>query len=457
MAPRPAGRSRPYYLLALLCLMAVFAILDRQVMTVLVQPIRHDLKISDLQFGLLQGVAFGVFYAVLGVPIAYFADRGDRRKLIAAGLVVWSVMTIAGGLAGSFTMLFVFRMFVGIGEASFNPAAYSLIGDSFPPRRLSRAMGLMAGAFVMSTGLSVFVTGWLAAWLAAHPPTFAPLAGLAPWRLTILAIALPAPLLGLLLLATTREPPRLGDGAGAAPPLRAVWAELVGRRGLLLLVILGVAASNVHINAQLSWFPAYLIRRFGYSIRQVGLEFGGITLLAGLLGPLLGGLAADALHRRLGVKAPVVILIFVTCGAFVQAAAPLAPTAQAAILAFGLGYMVLTASMGLAPALIQMVCSQRVRGRMSGIYIAASNLAGLGLGPVLVPLLAQRLGGGAVGLGHAISLASTLMLLIALALFLAAFLTLRGGPAIVREPQAGDIDYGSAPVGPAAAKGHANG
>lgn len=427
----PRASARPNYLLALLCLMAMSAILDRLVMTVLVGPIRADLGITDVQFGLLQGLAFGLFYAVLGVPIAYLADVSDRRRLIVAGLFAWSVTTIAGGLATSFAMLFVCRMFVGIGEASFNPAAYSLIADSFPRERLGRALGMLAGAFVMSIGLSVFISGGVSEWFNTHSHSLGPLSGLAPWRLTMIAVALPAPLLGLLLLATVREPTRPSDNSRSVPHWRAVWSELVANRCLLLLIIMGFSASNIHINAQLTWFPAYLIRHYGYSGSQVGLQFGGIAIVAGLLGPSLGGFASDMLHRRMGVKAPVLILICATCGAFIQALSPLAPTAQLAVLAFGLGYMVTTASIGLIATFIQMVCNPRTRARVSGVYAAASNLIGLSLGPLLVPLVVKQLfGGNPQAVGDGLMLVSVAVLLLALALFLAAFFTLSNRPSL---------------------------
>jgi MFS family permease len=270
----------------------------------------------------------------------------------------------------------------------------------------------------MSTGLSVFISGNLAAWFIAHVGN---LLGLAPWRLTMLAIALPAPLLALFLLYTIAEPRRPTQTGPSASSPKVIWQEIAKDRGLVAWIILGAAFSTIHINVQLTWIPAYFQRLHQYSLSQVAWNLGIVTIVAGLLGPILSGLVSDLLYPRLGMRAPIIILVCITIGAFAQAAAPLATNPRLALAGFAVGYLMLTGGYALAPAVIQMRCAPTIRARVSSLYVAVANLAGLSLGPVAVPLAVRYLfSSNEKDLGLAIATLSALLLSLALACFLRA-------------------------------------
>jgi len=190
ISPQGAWPSRrvAIYTLVIICLAAVSSVLDRFLLSILVQPIKSDLGLSDVQMGLLNGIAFAIFYATLGIPIAYFADRSNRRRLIAMGLILWSAATAAGGFANGFAWLFAARMLVGIGEAALNPATYSILADLFEKRHLARAIGIFQSSLQMATGISIVIGGGLFAFFASHAGADGHVLGFAPWRITMIAI-----------------------------------------------------------------------------------------------------------------------------------------------------------------------------------------------------------------------------------------------------------------------------
>ncbi|MCC7410283.1 MAG: MFS transporter [Gammaproteobacteria bacterium] len=397
------GRARGWYLVGVLTLAYVVAIIDRQILSLLVEPVKRDLAIGDTGVGLLQGFAFGLFYSLVGIPIAWLADRTSRRNIIVAGIALWSLATAACGLARSFAGLFLGRMAVGVGEAALSPAATSMFADVFPRERLAAPISAYTTGAYWGAGLAYLLGGAVVQRVAAHPVAELPLVGtLHSWQLSFLVVAVPGLLL-LPLLFTLREPPRraaapvaiAGTGMGAF--LRTHWralAPLYGGYSLLVLVTVTVFA----------WMPALLMRRFGWSAGDTGYVFGLVVLLAGTLGINLGGSMTDRLARRGRTDAPLrvgasILLILAALAALV----PNAPSGTQTVFGCALLVFVLAFPAGAGLAAIQAIAPGHMRARMVALFVLTSNLTAM-LGPPLVGVCTDYLFGRPAAIGAALSL-----------------------------------------------------
>lgn len=406
----PGGESRgllrAWYVAAVLTLAYICSIVDRQILSLLVEPVKHDLGINDTAFGLLHGAAFGLFYSLVGIPIARLADRANRRNIIVVGVVLWSFATAACGLARNFASLFVGRLSVGIGEAALTPAAMSILADVFPRERLAAPISVYTMGAFWGTGVAYALGGAVVQLVAKQPVTIVPVIGeLHSWQLTFFAVALPGLLLVPLLL-TIREPGRreLGasamsaDGVAAAELTRVHWRALVALyAGFSLLLLATVTV--------FAWMPAVFIRRFGWSAADVGYAFGLIVLLAGTLGINLGGIFTDRLVRRGCLDAPLGVAIgSVATVAVLLAMVPNAPSASAVIIGCVPLMFVLAFPAGAGMAAIQAIVPNRMRAQMVAVFVLVSNLTAMLLGPPLVGLCADYLFGDPQSIGAALSL-----------------------------------------------------
>lgn len=383
-----AGWPRPiyaWYVVVLLTLAYVVSMIDRQILSLLIEPVKRDLAINDTAFGLLHGFAFGLFYTLVGVPIAWLADRASRRNIIVVGVLLWSLMTAACGLARDFGTLFLARMGVGVGEAALSPSVLSMLADIFPRERLSTAVSLYTNGAYWGTGLALILGGAVVELVAGHPLTTLPLVGdVRSWQLTFFIVALPGLLL-LPLLLTIREPLRRGTRAagtiqaeGLAAFLRAHGSTIVGLYlGFALLVLITVTV--------FAWTPALFIRRFGWAAGEIGYAFGLVVLIAGTAGINLGGLLTDRLVRRGITDAPLRVGAAGAAAVTVLVAMMAnAPDARFAIAASALLVFTLAFPAGAGMAAIQMVVPNRLRARMSALFVLVSNLIAMLLGPPLV-------------------------------------------------------------------------
>ena len=268
LAPRSDSVTRvyPWYVLGVLFLVYVLNFIDRQIPSILAQDIKASLGLSDAQLGFLYGTAFAIFYSLFGIPLGRLADSWYRGRLIAAGLTLWSTMTVLSGLAGSYGQLALARIGVGIGEASSSPAAYSLLGDYFPARRRALALAIYSSGLFIGAGLSLPLGGWVAhAWSSAYAHSPAPF-GLAGWQAAFLAVGLPGLLLALWVL-TLREPARgLAEGYSAPVKKHGAWREFA----------LGVAAI-------LPPFTLWSVSRFPGALRTNLLLLAAVASAAAVL------------------------------------------------------------------------------------------------------------------------------------------------------------------------------
>src|SRR5262245_7551860 len=292
-----------WYVVAVLTLAYMVSFIDRQILSLLVRPIRADLGISDTEISLLMGLTFAIFYTLFGIPLGRLADTRSRRTIIAAGIGFWSLMTAGCGLAKNFWQLALMRVGVGVGEAALSPSAYSLIADYFRPERRATAMSVYSMGIFIGSGLA-FVLGAAVATFAAGKEDFVlPVLGtVRSWQLVFLVVGLPG-LAVALLLYTIREPSRKGarrltDGATATQPptTREVWAYLCDNWKTFACLNLGTALISLSSYAMSSWVPEMFGRRYGWTIRERGTVFGLIVGIAGTLGIVKGGRVGDWRH-----------------------------------------------------------------------------------------------------------------------------------------------------------------
>lgn len=393
--PRPAYA---WYALGILTLAYTVSFIDRQILSLLVEPIRRDMKISDTQISLLQGIAFAIFYTVMGLPIARFADSHSRRATIAAGILFWSVMTAACGLAKNFWQLFGARVGVGVGEAALSPPAYSMISDYFPPERLSRAISIYSMGIYIGAGLAFIVGGTVIHLVDVAGMTTLPLIGeLFPWQITFLIVAAPG-LVVAMLMRTVREPVRRGVAAAARKPLIAgtatspsvkeVMAFVKERWKVLLCHNLGYALFALIGYANISWIPTFIIRTYGWSASQVGLIYGMLILVFGTAGVVFGGWWADRLRARGRTDANMRVTLYAALAIIPPLiAAPLMDDPVLALILIAPGVFLVSLPFGVAPAALQVITPNQMRGQVSALYLFVANIIGLGLGPTVVALI----------------------------------------------------------------------
>lgn len=385
--------SRAWYATFVLMVAYTLSYVDRQILSMLVEPIKQDLQVSDTQIGLLQGFAFAVFYTLVGIPMGRLADRGDRRRIVAWGIFFWSLATALCGLARSYGALFLARIGVGVGEAALGPAAYSMIADSFPPERRGRALGLYSTGVYLGIGLAAIIGGAVVGTLSARPPLRLPVLGeLAAWHATFLIVGLPG-LLVALWAASLREPARrTAADVRTEIPLSEALAFLDTNRGFFAGHFLGYSLLTMVFNAVVFWMAPYLIRVHSLSPQEFGTTLGLVLAAGGGAGIFSGGLLADTLRRR-GVATAELWPGVVSALAVV----PLGiATAQAgsggtALLLFT-GFMFFSSfAFAAAAAALQIVAPNRLRGQVSALYLFFVNLGGIGLGSFLTGWVNDRI------------------------------------------------------------------
>lgn len=389
----PPGRGAAWATLALLMATMAASQIDRSIINLLVEPLKGHFRLSDTQFGALQGVAFGMFYTFLALPIGMLADRAPRRFVIGACIGLFSLFSAGTGLARSYGALFVARAGVGIGEAGVAPAGFSLISDSFPPDRLGRATSLFTMSSSIGSAIALMGGGALIGVLdAAHATDPASLRGLQPWQWAFILAAVPGAILAPVYLMA-REPPRRGVAQpGARMPLASLVAELRRLGGFLALLLVGMSMVTTTSYATAVWSPALFVRVYGWAPREIGFWLGLMTLGGGVAGSFTAGWLIDHFARRRVEGAAVLVAAgaFAGCGV-AGALAPLMPNAASAMALLAVMHLLLAAPYACAPVAIQMVVADRFRSQVPAVYLTAISLVGLLIGPVLVGALTDHL------------------------------------------------------------------
>ncbi len=286
LTPTREGPNYRYYVLTLLTLTSLFSVADRLVFSILMQDIKTEFALSDTQLGLLAGAAFTITYITFGFPAARFADRSNRKRIVAAAISVWSVATALCGLATGFWSLFLARIAVGMGEAGSGPSSQSLIADYFRRTEMARAMGFLTIGATVGTAFGLIAGGLLAQAFG--------------WRWAFVLFGLPGLVLGVFLFATVNEPLR---GRYAPPgastiqlPILQTLRSLLSNR-VYMGVILGFAVQIMIGYAMAIWMPAIMLRNFDVDTGHVAIYLGLTFLLGGIPGPVIGGYLTDWMTR----------------------------------------------------------------------------------------------------------------------------------------------------------------
>ncbi len=378
-----------WYGVAVLMLATVFSLVDRQVLSLLVEPMRASLGLSDVQLAVLQGPAFMVSYALLGFPLGWLADRTHRTRLVATGIALWSVASVACGLANSFSSLAIARMFVGIGEAVLGPASVSLIADYFTPARRPLAMSVQSAAASAGIGLALLVGGSVIALARAQPTvTIGTLPPLDTWRFVFFVCGLPGLLVALLLLVA-REPPRREDRTVTRPVVTFLPFVAQTRRWILrhfaAISIIAIVGYGFMV-----WSPTFLVRRHGWAITDAAFTLGVLFAVLGPTGSIFAGWLTRRRRRRGEVDAALRVCRLSAMGLAVSVgglALDLPVTVVVLLLAGAVFCIAMTP--GISVVALQEATPNALRGRLAATYYIVTNLIGAGLGPVVAAVLTQ--------------------------------------------------------------------
>lgn len=405
------SRRRAYYGLAVLMLAFMVAMVDRVVLALLVDPIQRDLGLTDTQFGLLNGLAFAIFYLAMSIPIARLADRVPRRRIIAIGIAVWSVMTALCGFAQSTLQLFLARIGVGVGESALSPAAYSMMADMFPRDQLGRAFGIYNAGALVGFGASLIVGGSVIAFVEQYPDLSFPLIGaVRSWQAVFFAVALPGLIVALLML-TVREParrvlpnPQADPSAeiAASPAFAAFMRE---RASFFVLYFFAFGCLGMVLYGTLAWLPALLTRSYGIDKATTGIALGIGIGIASPLGAICGGALADRLTAQGRADAPMIVGLIGSIGAFLfVVAAPIVPDWRLSIaLTCGL-FFCLTLPTSVGPAGVQIITPPGIRAQVTAAYVIVTGLAGMAIGSVTIGALTDYVFHDKTAVGWSIAL-----------------------------------------------------
>nr|WP_246543464.1 MFS transporter [Novosphingobium profundi] len=402
---------------------SIVSVIDRGILTLVVDPIRADLGIGDVDMSLLLGLSFGIFYALVGIPLGLSADRLSRRKLLMTGVGLWSIATFLGGLSQDYWHLFASRLLVGLGEATLAPCAVSMIADMFPANRRALPVSIYLMGQSVAGGLSLALTGAVLSAVPAGQLDWIPgIASLAPWRVAlVLAGCLGVPVVAMI--ASIREPERrsLPDKDSQS---FAATARFLARRwttfapfyaGFALLVMMAYSSA--------AWGATFIMRRFAISAGNLGQMQGSLSMVLGLAGALSAGILYDVVARRAGSRRKLLVLALIAALMAPLSCIVLAPSALAAVVMIALGGLLMPMiGTGMVTTLQDML-----PGRMHGVGVSLfglfNTMTGQALAPWLVAVVAGGLaaGEGGAAIGPALGLVGVPAALGACALFLTTY------------------------------------
>ena len=403
--PRPAYA---WYVVALLVAAYAFGVVDRIVIGLLVQPIKADLQLSDTEIGLIQGLAFSIFFALFGLPVGILVDRWRRGPVLYLGVLLWSLATMACGFAKSFPSLFCARVVVGAGESTTVPGSSSLIADYFPPQQRPKAYGIFNMGGSIGIGIA-YLLGSVAIGVAAAAQDGLPFifADLKEWQVVFVLVGAPGVLLAAVMLLTMREPQR--RGAAQSPErfsLRPLWREMATNRLALITIMLGAIMNVMIVNAQLSWFPTLFVRVFDWKPAQIGRALAFVGVPFGLFSAITAGWALTWLAKRGRDDGPILVMllqcavwaVFGTLKCF-------APTPQLALAGHIVTSLFATWAVTAALTALNQMTPNRLRGQVVALYSLLYGFLGVALGSVGVGMLSDHVFRGPRGIAPSLATA----------------------------------------------------
>ncbi|MDX2301881.1 MAG: MFS transporter [Microscillaceae bacterium] len=417
--------SYAWFVVAILMLAYISSFIDRQILSLLVRPIRRDFEISDTQMSLLMGLSFAVFYTILGIPIGRLADHKSRKWIISVGILVWSMMTVLCGVAANYGQLFLARVGVGIGEAALAAPAYSLISDYFPREKLGLAISVFSMGIYIGSGLAFFLGGIVISLSSGEDHLLIPWIGeIYSWQIVFFIIGFPGILIALLVYLTVKEPERKNGfsqktsiSKDALVPMRADFSEVIGyiwaNRGAFLGITLGLTFVSLIAYGSAAWIPTFLQRVYGWSPEQAGISYGLVVTVFATLGIIAGGLYADRLsHRyedgriRSMIIAPIGLLV---TGLYY----PFMPTGYLSVLFLIPACFFISFPVGTAAATLQEIFPNHMRAAASSIYLFILNLIAMSLGPTSVALCTDYVFKNDAMIGYSLTIVGFVCVLIA--------------------------------------------
>ena len=382
---RSTSSAYVWYVVGLLAVVNSINQMDRSVLSILSPLIKVDLKISDTQLGLMTGLAFFLFYAVCGIPIARWADRGIRRNLICTALAIWSLITALCGIVQTTPQLFLTRIGVGIGEAGSFPASSSVIADYIPPKGRALAFSIQTFGLVSGTTLGLIVAGTLGQWIG--------------WRTTFVAVGAPGVVIAAIVWLTLREPvrgqldPHLNGKELAkdyAPSLMETIRYLWSRKTFILITLYAVANGFVQYGLN-QWWPSFYVREFQLSLSAVGTNLGLAVGIGSAVGLWAGGFFGNKIARR-DMKLPLVLGAFAILLSLPTACASLfVPSVKVSFFFISLTWVLWTLPYGSIAAASTNVIDPRMRATAGALITFATSVFGFGVGPSCVGLVSTLL------------------------------------------------------------------
>jgi MFS family permease len=384
-----------WYVVGLLTLANISSFVDRQILGLLVGPMKRDMNLCDVEVSLLMGLSFALFYTLFGMIIGRLADRYSRRNIILSGIAIWSVMTVLCAGIRSYAQFFMVRMGVGVGEATLSPSAYSMIADLFPRERLATAMSVFSSGIFLGSGVAMLIGAGIIASLPTGGTVDLPVFGAVyHWQLLFVYIGLPGLVLAILLL-TISEPVRKNmmqkEGHTVSLNTREALRLIFSQGWAYFSICFGLAFTALVNYASIAWTPTFFVRTYGWPISKAGLSYGAVLVVASGLGVMWGGWYADRLvargvtdgRLRVGLVALSIVLLF--------SFAPLMNNPVLALAVLVVPSFFLASNIGAAASAIQELLPNQVRVLASAIFLFILNIVGLGLGPTIVALFTDYL------------------------------------------------------------------
>jgi len=420
--PWPPARLA-WHAVILLGVANLFSFVDRFMLSLVVGPLKRTFDLSDTEVGLLQGLAFGVFYTLLGIPIGRLADRYNRRTIVGWAVALWSLMTALFGLARNYTELFLCRMGVGVGEAALNPCAVSLISDYFPEEKRATALGVYTMSAFIGGGLAILLGGTLVTYLESLGALALPVIGeIEAWQLAFICVGTPGLFVGLLMM-TVEEPKRRelfgGVPDGKSVPFKVMGQVLKEKRFAFAALIGGFALVGLDGYAKASWMPEFFVRSFDWTMAEVGLNYGLTYLVFAGAGALCGGWVSDLLRRRGYTDAPFrAAAIGVAISLPFSVIGPLIGNQFLALAFIAVATFFSTFPYPLAATAVSKLAPNQMRAQVMAFYLLVVNLVGVGLGPTATALLTDFVFGDESYLRYSLSIVSACTLPLALLIFI---------------------------------------
>lgn len=375
----------------------ILSYVDRYILSLLIEPIKASLGLTDFQIGLLIGPAFVILFVTVGLPIGWLVDRANRKVILSTGIAVWSIMTAACGLANSFLTLFLVRVGVGIGETTAAPCAFSLFGDYFPKETRPRAVALFMLGAPAGAGVTYILGGQVFEMIAAAPPVVLPFVGeLFAWQTAFLMVGLPGVFIAAVVWLTVREPIRqetLADRLGTSGPTLGEAAKYMWDHKASYAAVFGGVIGVTGIGAASFWMPALYERTWGWGVGQSGIVIGVILIVGGILGTTLAGHIAALLLKRGVAHAPYYTLFG---GALLMAPFgvmyPLMPSPELASVTLFMFVFGMSIASGTSPSCIIAITPGELRGQATALFFFIINLFGALISPPLVGFVTDVMG-----------------------------------------------------------------